>query len=61
MFSLFNRPARSTVDGTGQVSAIEMATQSATLSAGDERKSADQPATDDLMFPYLMLAMLTAI
>jgi hypothetical protein len=38
-----------------------MATQSATLDAGDEKKAADQPATYEEMFPYLMLAMVTAI
>jgi hypothetical protein len=38
-----------------------MATQSATLDAGDEKKAADQPATYEEMFPYLMVAMVTAI
>ncbi|MFM0015918.1 hypothetical protein PQR46_35605 [Paraburkholderia sediminicola] len=61
MFSLFNQPARSTANGAGQVCASEKATQSATLDAGDERKAADQPATYEEMFPYLMLAMVTAI
>ena len=61
MFSLFNQPARSTANGAGQVSVSEMATQSATLDAGDEKKADDQPATYEEMFPYLMLAMVTAI
>ncbi|SIO43041.1 hypothetical protein SAMN05444172_1822 [Burkholderia sp. GAS332] len=61
MFSLFNQPARSSAIGAGQVSLSEVATQSATLDAGDEKKAADQPATYEEMFPYLMLAMVTAI
>ena len=61
MFSLFNQPARSTANGAGQVSVSEMATQSTTLDAGDEKKAADQPATYEEMFPYLMVAMVTAI
>ncbi|NMM01884.1 hypothetical protein HHL24_28620 [Paraburkholderia sp. RP-4-7] len=61
MFSLFNQPARSTANGAGQVPASEMTTQSAALDAGDEKKSADQPATYEEMIPYLMLAMVTAI
>jgi hypothetical protein len=61
MFSLFNQPARSTANGAGQVSVSEMATQSATLDAGDEKKAAEQPATYEEMFPYLMLAMATVI
>jgi hypothetical protein len=61
MFSFFNRPARSTANGAGQVSVSEMATQSAALEAGDEKKAADQPATYEEMLPYLMLAMATAI
>ena len=61
MFSLFSQPARSTASGAGQVSVSEMATQSATLDAGDEKKAADQPATYEEMFPYLLLAMVTAV
>ena len=61
MFSFFNQPARSTANGAGQVSVSEMATQSTTLDAGDEKKAADQPATYEEMFPYLMVAMVTAI
>jgi hypothetical protein len=61
MFSFFNQPARSTANGAGQISVSEMATQPATLDAGDEKKAADQPATHEEMFPYLMLAMVTVI
>jgi hypothetical protein len=62
MFSFFNQPARSTADDIGQVSASEMATQSATLHTGDEGKAAaDQAATYEEMFPHLMVAMVTAI
>jgi len=61
MVSFFNQPARSTANGAGEISVSEMATQSATLDAGDEKKSADQPATYEEMFPYLMLAMVTGV
>ncbi|MFM0200144.1 hypothetical protein PQR53_09715 [Paraburkholderia fungorum] len=61
MFSLFNQPARSAVNGTEQVLAGEMATQSATPGAGDERQTADRAATYEEMLPYLMLAMVTTV
>ena len=61
MFSLFNQPARSTVNCTGLVSASEMAKQSVTPSAGDEREATSRPATYEEMLPYLMVAMVTAI
>jgi len=61
MFSLFNQPARSTANGASPVSVSEMATQSATLDAGDEKKATDQPATYEQMFPYLLLATETAV
>ncbi len=61
MFLHLDQPAISTVHATGPVSASEMATQSAMPGAGDEREAADPPATYEEMFPYLMLAMVTAI
>ncbi|MFM0339996.1 hypothetical protein [Paraburkholderia fungorum] len=61
MFTLFNRPAHSTVSGTDQVCANEMATQSAPPCAGDEAVTGDPPATYDEIYPYLMLAMVTAV
>jgi hypothetical protein len=61
MFSLFHPRARSTVSGTGPVVASEMATQSATSCASDEKEVADRAATYEEMLPYLMLAMVTTV
>ncbi|MGF6645788.1 hypothetical protein [Paraburkholderia sp. GAS82] len=61
MFSLFSQSARSTANGAGPASVSEIATPSATLDAGDEKKATDQPATYEEMFPYLLLAMVTAV
>ena len=61
MFTLFNHPAHSIVSGTNEVCANEMATQSAPLYAGDEAVTTDSPATYDEIYPYLLLAMVTAV
>jgi len=62
MFSLLSPLARSTTNGTELHSSSQVAMQSIALRAGEESNEvAERAATYDELFPYLMLAMVTAV
>lgn len=62
MFPRVNPQVRPTINDTELTFNSAIATQPATSGAVNEYKEApEQPATDDELYPYLMLAMATAI